>query len=185
MFSKLLKILHSEDMNMTRSSVVAFLEPYFNAHCTNHTFCDVISWSCAVLSIDKKSQWNFTAQLLLLHVYANQIRFTFLEYEQLTQYIFILIGGWPQCLSANNSSNFHEYFYKCLLPLYNLSPVYPPWPRRITCEKSKSLAPKLFRIQFLKYFIRTNLILKHKKLHRLRYHSCAVYSSEISTQEIT
>ena len=78
-------------------------------------------------------------------------------------------------------------------PLYNLSPVYPSWPRRITLRKVKntqprseirSLAPKLFRIRFLKYFIRTNLILKHKKLHRLRYHCCAVYSSEICTQEI-
>jgi len=38
MFSKISKILHSENMNMTRSSVVAFLEPCFNAHCTNHTF---------------------------------------------------------------------------------------------------------------------------------------------------
>jgi len=56
MFSKLSKILHSEHMNMTRSSVVAFLEPCFNAHCTNHTFFDVITLSCAVSSIDKKSQ---------------------------------------------------------------------------------------------------------------------------------
>jgi len=93
MFSKLSKILHSEDMNMTNSSVVAFLEPCFNAHCTNHTF-----FSCNYLTLCRfinrlKSQWNFTAQLLLLHVHANQVRFTFLEYEQLTQYIFILIGG--------------------------------------------------------------------------------------------
>ena len=62
-----------------------------------------------------KNPRTFTAQLLLLHVHAKQILFTFFDYEQLTQYVFILIGAQLQYLSANKSSNFHEYFCKCLL----------------------------------------------------------------------
>ena len=54
-----------------------------------------------------------------------------------------------------------------------------------TSTELRSLASKPFSIQFLKYFIRTNLILKHKKFYRLRYHCCAVYFSAILTKDIT
>jgi len=48
-FSKISNILHSENMHITRFSVVVFLEPCFNAHYTNHTF-----FMCLFLSSLKK-----------------------------------------------------------------------------------------------------------------------------------
>ncbi len=132
-FRKLSNILHSEDMHITRSSVLFFRalfqctlhEPYVILMCLfvkgDGIQCLIIekviwllliscsisaplgisyssdprcriTWFCAVSSINNKSQGNFTAQLLSLLVYTNQIQF-FLEYKQLTQPVFILLGA--------------------------------------------------------------------------------------------